>query len=91
MKPEHLSSAIRRLRPTAQYSFQECDYSTIKWDVLEGDEPTQAEIDAAIELVKQEEAQAESAAAAKKAEAEAKLAALGLTSDDLKALGLGGN
>ncbi len=30
-------------------------------------------------------------AAAKKAEAEAKLAALGLTSEDLKALGLGGN
>jgi hypothetical protein len=30
-------------------------------------------------------------AAAKKAAAEAKLAALGLTSDDLKALGLGGN
>lgn len=29
-------------------------------------------------------------AAAKKAEAEAKLAALGLTSEDLKALGLGG-
>jgi hypothetical protein len=30
-------------------------------------------------------------AAAKKAAAEAKLAALGLTADDLKALGLGGN
>ena len=36
-----------------------------------------------------EQAQAE--AAAKKAAAEAKLAALGLTADDLKALGLGGN
>jgi hypothetical protein len=36
-------------------------------------------------------AQAEAEAAAKKATAEAKLAALGLTADDLKALGLGGN
>jgi hypothetical protein len=33
----------------------------------------------------------EQEAAAKKAAAEAKLAALGLTADDLKALGLGGN
>lgn len=33
----------------------------------------------------------EAQAAAKKAAAESKLAALGLTSDDLKALGLGGN
>ena len=38
-----------------------------------------------------EKAQAEAEAAVKKAAAEAKLAALGLTADDLKALGLGGN
>ena len=37
------------------------------------------------------QAQAKAEAAANKAAAEAKLAALGLTSDDLKALGLGGN
>lgn len=36
-------------------------------------------------------AQAAAEAVAKKAAAEAKLAALGLTADDLKALGLGGN
>ncbi|MEK9826578.1 MAG: hypothetical protein VW395_09945 [Methylotenera sp.] len=36
-----------------------------------------------------EQAQAEAEAAAKKTAAEAKLAALGLTADDLKALGLG--
>lgn len=36
-------------------------------------------------------AQAEAEAAAKKAAAEAKLSALGLTAEDLKALGLGGN
>lgn len=87
----YLAQAIWKLKPNAEFSFENDDYSTIKWDVLEGNAPTQAEIDAALELVKQEEAQAEAAAAAAKAAAEAKLAALGLTSDDLKALGLGGN
>lgn len=91
MKAIEITKAIQRLRPTAEFSFQNDDYSTIKWDVLEGDAPTQAEIDAAIEEIKAEEAQAELNKAAKKAAAEAKLAALGLTADDLKALGLGGN
>ena len=88
---DYIIEAIWKLKPNSQFSFTDDDYSTIKWDVLEGDAPTQAEVDAAIELVKQEEAQAEAAAAAAKTAAEAKLAALGLTSDDLKALGLGGN
>ena len=43
------------------------------------------------QLEGQSKQQAELAKAAKKAAAEAKLEALGLTSDDLKALGLGGN
>lgn len=86
----YLVKAIKKLRPTAEFSFQEDDYSTIKWDVLEGTAPTQAEIDSAIEQVKAEEAQAEVVAAQAKAAAEAKLAALGLTTEDLKALGLGG-
>ena len=86
-----LVKAIQKLRPNAEFSFIENNYSTIKWDVLEGDAPTQAEVDAAIETIKQEEAQAEVEAATAKAAAETKLAALGLTADDLKALGLGGN
>ena len=85
----YLVAAIQKLRPSAEFSFQDNDYSTIKWDVLEGDAPTQDEVDAAIEIVKQEELKAEEEAATKKALAKAKLAALGLTSDDLKALGLG--
>ena len=84
----YLAKAIWKLRPNAEFSFINDDYSTIKWDILEGEAPTQTEIDAAIEQVKAEEAQAELDRAAKKAQAEAKLAALGLTSDDLKALGL---
>lgn len=84
----YLAQAIWKLRPNAEFSFTDNDYSTIKWDLLDGEAPSQAEIDAAIEQVKAQEAQAELDRAAKKAAAEAKLAALGLTSDDLKALGL---
>lgn len=85
---DYLAKAIRKLKPTAQFSFQDEDYSTIKWDVLEGEAPTKTEINAAIEQIKLEEAQAKAETEAKKAAAEAKLAALGLTADDLKALGL---
>lgn len=85
----YLSAAIKKLRPNAQFSFTNEDYSTIQWDVLKGDAPSQEEIDAAIEQVKADETQAELDKAAKKAAAEAKLEALGLDADDLKALGLG--
>lgn len=88
MQKDYLFLAIRSLKPNSEFTYKEQDYSTIKWDVLEGGAPTQAEIDAAIEEVKADEAQAELEAAAKKANAEAKLVALGLDLDDLKALGL---
>lgn len=90
MKKEsnYLIKAIQFLRPTAQFSIIENDYENIKWDFLEGDAPTQTEIDAAIDNIKKEEINAEKILAEKKANAEAKLAALGLTSDDLKVLGL---
>ncbi len=84
----YLVKAIQKLKPTAEFSFRDNDYSTIKWDVLEGEAPTQAEIDAAIEQVKANEATEAEANAQAKATAEAKLKALGLTADDLKALGL---
>ena len=84
----YLTKAIRLLKPNSEFSFTDNDYSTIKWDVLDGEPPTQAEIDAAIEQVKADEAQAELDKAAKKASAEAKLVALGLDLDDLRALGL---
>lgn len=85
----YLTDAIKKLKPTSEFSFTDEDYSTIKWDILEGEAPTQSEVNAAIETIKQEEIQAAAEAVAKKAAAEAKLAALGLTADDLKALGLG--
>ena len=88
MDAKDLVAAIRYLKPTAEFSFNEADYSTIKWDVLEGDAPTWPEIQAAREAVKEAEAQAEAVIQANREAALSKLAALGLTADDLKALEL---
>ena len=85
---DYLSSAIRKLKPSAEFSYTNRDYSTINWIVLEGEAPTQAEIDDAIEEVKLEETVKLQAKTEAKAAAEAKLAALGLTVEDLQALGL---
>jgi hypothetical protein len=49
---DELARAIQFLKPTAEFSLINNDYSTIKWDVLDGDAPTQAELDAAMEQVK---------------------------------------
>jgi hypothetical protein len=83
-----LVAAIRLLKPNSEFVIRDNDYSTIEWHILEGEAPSQAEIDEAIEQVKADDAQAELDKAVKKATAEAKLAALGLDADDLKALGL---
>jgi hypothetical protein len=83
-----LYKAIKKLKPSAEFSYTNNDYSTVVWDILDGDAPTQAEIDVAIEQVKADEAQAVIDQANAKAAAQAKLAALGLTVEDLQALGL---
>ena len=78
-----LVKAINKLKPNAEFSFIDDDYSTIKWDVLDGDAPTQAEIDIAIEQVKAEElAETQSKAEAKTA----LLGRLGITEDEAKLL-----
>jgi hypothetical protein len=79
----YLVKAIKQLRPTAEFSFSDNDYSTIKWDVLEGNPPTQAEIETAIKKVKSDEIAAEVKAATDKA---ALLAKLGITEDEAKLL-----
>ena len=84
----YLVKAIKKLKPSAQFVFSNNDYSTIEWHILEGEAPTEAEINAAIEQVKDDEAAEAEAKAQAKASAKAKLEALGLTADDLKALGL---
>jgi len=79
----YLVKAIYKLKPTAEFSFTDDDYSTIKWDKLDGDAPTQAEINAAIEQVKADEIAVEVKAEADKA---ALLAKLGITADEAKLL-----
>lgn len=80
---DYLSLAILKLRPGSEFSYNDRDYSTIKWSVLEGDAPTQAEIDAAIEQVKADEVQAAIDEAAAKA---ALLERLGITEAEAKLL-----
>ena len=87
MYKDYLAEAIWKLRPTAQFSFNEQDYSTVKFDVLEGEAPTQAEIDAAIVQVKADEITAKAKAETDKA---ALLARLGITEEEAQLL-LGGN
>ena len=79
----YLVKAIKKLKPSAEFSFTENDYSTIKWDVLDGEAPTQAEIDDAIEQVKADEAQAELDKAESKA---ALLDRLGITEAEARLL-----
>jgi hypothetical protein len=83
----YIARAIRKLKPTAEFSFTDNDYSTIKWDVLEGNAPTQAEIDAAIEQVKADEI---TEAATKATQRQALLNKLGITAEEAQLL-LGGN
>jgi hypothetical protein len=80
--------AIKSLVPNAEFSLDGDDYSTIQWDVLEGKAPTQKEVDAAIEKVKADQVAEKAQAQADKETAQAKLTALGLTADELKAIGL---
>jgi len=75
----YLFKAIKSLRPEAEFSFNEEDYSTVKWDVLEGNAPTKAQIDAEIVKIKAAEAtEAETKSAAKAALFER----LGITADE---------
>jgi hypothetical protein len=76
---DYLVKAIKLLKPGSQFSFIDDDYSTIKWDVLDGDAPTQAEIDEAIEQVKAEEI---TQAATKSAQKQELLDRLGITAEE---------
>ena len=74
-----LVKAIRLIKPTSEFSYQDDDYSTIQWDVLDGEAPTKSEIDAALRKVKADDIAAE----AKKAkDREALLARLGITAEE---------
>jgi hypothetical protein len=52
MEKDYLSAAIKSLRPTSEFSYINEDYSTIKWDVLEGKAPTLEEVESEIARIK---------------------------------------
>lgn len=74
-----LDIALKSLRPGKEFTYDNDDLSTVRWNDSSVVTPSQAEIDA--ELARLAQADAD-----KKAAAEAKLAALGLTPEDIKAL-----
>jgi len=75
----NLAKALTSLRPGKEFTFNDEDLTTIRWNDPDVVTPTQAEVDAELARLAQEEAD-------KKAAAEAKLATLGLTPEDFKAL-----
>lgn len=79
----YLVEAIWKLKPGAEFVITNDDYSTVEWHILKGAEPTQSEIDAAIEQIKTEEI---AAATEKTNEKNALLAKLGITEDEAKLL-----
>jgi len=83
MKYLYLTQAIHKLKPNALFTFDEPDYAKINWLSLEGDAPTQAEINDAIEQVKADEIAQVEVKAAQKA---ALLERLGISADEAKLL-----
>ena len=82
----YLAQAIHNLSEGAEFTFQEQDYSTVNWVKLDGAAPTQEQINAEIVKIKAEEKDAVKAKNAAKTSALAKLAALGLTLDEVTAI-----
>ncbi len=79
--------ALENLKPSSEWTLAGDNYGDLVW-LSEGNAPTLAELQAEIALLPQKEKAKADKAAADKASAQAKLEALGLTADDLKALGL---
>ncbi len=78
--------ALISLRPNAQFTVNDEDLSTVVWYTKDVTTPTQEEVDNEIKRL-EEKATAEVAAkAANKESARAKLAALGLTGEEIAAL-----
>ena len=83
----YLVQAIKNLKPNSEFSFTDDDYSTINWIVLDGDAPTQKQIDDEIKRIKAAEITEAQAKATQKA---ALLDRLGITEEEARIL-LGGN
>lgn len=79
----NIADAILSLRPNAQFTYTNDDYSTIVWDVLEGVAPTQDEIDA--EIIRLDQYKKDQAAQVSVLKSSI-LDRLGLTEEELKTL-----
>jgi hypothetical protein len=80
---DYLVYAIKKLKPEAEFTYENRDYSTIKWIKLDGDAPTKKEIDDAIKAIKADEVKEAKANAIAKS---ALLEKLGITEDEAKLL-----
>lgn len=83
-----LSKCLVFLFPNVEWALDDNNYEKLQW-FSQSKKPTLAELEAAWPDVVADEQAKEQAKKDAKAAAEAKLAALGLSVDDLKALGLG--
>jgi hypothetical protein len=81
-----ITLAIRKIAPNSEFSFSGIDIDSLKWDSTDINQPTKAAILAAVEIVKSEIAAEAEAKATARASAFAKLAALGLSADEIASL-----
>ena len=77
-----LVKAIKALRPGVEFTINDNDLSTIRWNVEGTTTPTQAEVDVKIAELQAEDVALQTA----KESGRAKLAALGLTAEEISAL-----
>jgi hypothetical protein len=76
---EYMTAAIQSLRPGSEFSYSNDDYSTIQFDVIEGEPPTIDEVKTEmVRLEKLADEQVKKDATAKAA----LLARLGITADE---------
>jgi hypothetical protein len=80
---------LSMLCPDTEWVIYENDFDSIQW--IKGKQCTKTEFEAGFAQYDAWKAEQDAQTVAAKEAAEAKLAALGLTTDDLKALGLGNN
>ena len=78
-----IADAVLSLRPKAQFYYSNDDYSTIKFDILEGNQPTKKQVD---DEIKRLEALAIVEAENKTIAKAALLERLGITEDEAKLL-----
>jgi hypothetical protein len=83
MDKDYLAIAIQSLRPTAEFTYTANDYSTIQWDILEGDAPSITEINKEIARIKKAELTEQADRATAKA---ALLERLGITAEEANLL-----